>query len=398
MKAGTTGPSAGPPQAGPSPLGGQRSGNAASVGAHDTSRRILFFADASSVHTRRWVQAMAERQFECFVATRRPATIAGAAEVIALQEGDGGLGWFRAIPQVRALARRIRPHWVHGHYVTSYGLWAAACGYPVPKVLTAWGSDILVTPREPGLRGSFMSGLVGWSLRQAQLVTADSSDVIEAIRGYGVKAPCHEVLWGADTDRFRPGKPAKPGFEIVSLRSWEPNYNIDVILHAFARLRRERPDAGAVLTLLGGGPLDRELHSLAIQLELGDDALRLIGRTDDTGMVEALQRAAVSVSVPSSDATSVAMLESMACGVAVVASDLPANRPWIDASLLVPAKDEAALARVLVRLCDDRSLVRSLGERNRRLVEQKGSRRGQMDRMAVLYESLWLRAPGPGAA
>lgn len=364
----------------------------------DTSRRILFFADASNIHTRRWVQAMAERQFECYVVTRRPGTIAGAKEVIALHEGDSALGWFRAIPQVRALARRIRPHWVHGHYVTSYGLWAAACGYPVPKVLTAWGSDILVTPREPGLRGSFMSGLVGWSLRQAQLVTADSADVIEAIRGYGVRAPCHEVLWGADTDRFRPARAAKAGFEVVSLRNWEPNYNIDTILRAFARLRRERPEANAVLTLLGGGPLDRELHSLAIQLELGDDALRLVGRTDDTGMVEALQRASVSVSVPSSDATSVAMLESMACGVAVVASDLPANRPWVDAAWRVPPRDDAALARALIRLCDDRAQARALGEHNRRLVEQKGSRRGEMDRMAALYESLWLRAPAPGGA
>jgi len=369
--------------------------------ATDTARRILFFADASSVHTRRWVQAMAERQFECHVVTRRPGTIAGA-EVIALNEGDSALGWFSAIPQVRAIARRVRPHWVHGHYVTSYGLWAAACGYPVPKVLTAWGSDILVTPRAPGLHGSFMSGLVGWSLRQAQLVTADSADVIEAIRGYGVKAPCHEVLWGADTDRFRPRRALsaspRPSFEVVSLRNWEPNYNIDVILRAFARLRRERPEANAVLTLLGGGPLDRELHSLAIQLELGDDALRMIGRTDDLGMVEALQRAQVSVTVPTSDATSVAMLESMACGVAVVASDLPANRAWVEPEWRVPPRDDAALARALVRLCDDRAAARALGEHNRRLCEQKGSRRVQMDRMAALYESLWLRAPLPPGA
>ncbi|RZT95230.1 glycosyltransferase [Rivibacter subsaxonicus] len=356
------------------------------------TRRILFFADASSVHTRRWVQAMVERSFECFVATRLPAEIPGAADVIPLKPGSGGAGWFGAIPQVRTLARQLRPHWIHGHYVTSYGLWAAACDYPVPKLLTAWGSDILVTPREKGLRGSFMAGLVGWSLRQAQLITADSADVIEAIKGYGPSAPCHEILWGADTDRFRPSKAPRTGFELLSLRNWEPNYNIDLILRALAALRAVRPQADATLSLLGGGPDEGALRALAKQLGI-EGAVRFTGRVDDVAMVAALQRATVSISVPSSDATSVAMLESMACGAPVVASDLPANRAWIDDSLRVPAGDADALCATLLRLHDDPALARVQGERNRQAVLQRGSRKAQMDRMAILYESLWLKAP-----
>jgi len=181
-------------------------------------RRILFFADASSVHTRRWVQSMVERSFECFVATRLPASIPGAADVIALAPGHGAAGWFSAIPQVRALARRIHPQWLHGHYVTSYGLWAAACDYPAPKLLTAWGSDILVTPRARGWRGRAMRALVGWSLRRASLITADSQDVLAEIRRYRVHARCEEVLWGVDIDRFAPGTVAAAGFEVVGSR------------------------------------------------------------------------------------------------------------------------------------------------------------------------------------
>ncbi|MEN9544950.1 MAG: hypothetical protein RLZZ598_1783 [Pseudomonadota bacterium] len=356
------------------------------------TRRILFFADTSSVHTRRWVQAMAERAFECFVATRRPAEIPGAAEVIPLNPGSSGTGWFTAIPQVRALAHRIRPHWIHGHYITSYGLWAAACDYPVPKLLTAWGSDILVTPREKRLRGSFMAGLVGWSLRQAQLITADSADVIEAIQGYGPSAPCHEILWGADTDRFRPAQAPRPGFNLLSLRNWEPNYEIGVILRALAALRAARPQAEATLTLLGGGPDEAALRALAAQLGI-ETAVHFIGRVDDTAMIAALQRTTVSISVPRSDATSVAMLESMACGVPVIASDLPANQAWIDAALRVPVGNADALCAALLRLHDEPALARTQGERNRQRVLQRGSRKAQMDRMAILYESLWLKAP-----
>ncbi len=360
-------------------------------------KRILFFADASSIHTRRWVHEMAARGFECVVATRRPAEVPGAIDVIAIAPGSNAAGWLLALPEVQRVARAAAPQWLHGHYVTSYGLWAAVAslGAPAPLVLTAWGSDILVTPRAPGWRGGAMSALVGWTLRRAALITADSQDMLAAIRGYGVKARCEEVAWGADTERFRPGRPSS-GFEAASLRAWEPNYNIDTLLRAWARLRSARPDAGAVLHLLGGGPDEAALRALASSLNLGDN-VRFVGRVGDAAMVETLQRSRACVSVPSSDATSVSLLEAMACGLPVIGSELPANRQWIDAAsgLLVPARDEARLAAALLRLVDDPAFAQQQGRRNRDIAVQRASRRMHMERMAVLYESLRLQAPQP---
>lgn len=360
-------------------------------------KRILFFADASSIHTQRWVREIASRGYECVVATRRPAEVPGASEVIAIAPGSDAAGWLLALPEVQRVARRVAPQWLHGHYVTSYGLWAAACslGPQVPLVLTAWGSDILVTPRASGWRGGAMAALVGWTLRRAALITADSQDMIAAIRGYGVKARCEEVSWGADTERFRPGQPA-PGFEVASLRAWEPNYNIDTLLRAWARLRAARPGCEAVLHLLGGGPAAAALQALARELGLGD-SVRFTGRVDDVAMVATLQRARACLSVPSSDATSVSLLEAMACGLPVIASDLPANRQWLDAAsgLLVPPRDEVALAAALLCLLDDPVFAQAQGQRNRAVVVQRASRRAQMERMAVLYDSVRLRAPQP---
>ncbi|MGE0672208.1 MAG: glycosyltransferase [Methylibium sp.] len=362
--------------------------------------RILFFADASNLHTQRWVREIADRGYDCVVLTRRPAEVPGASDVIAVRPGSDGAGWFLALPEVQRLARRLSPQWLHGHYVTSYGLWAATCslGAQVPRVLTAWGSDILVTPRAPGLRGGAMAALVGWSLRRARLITADSQDMLTEIRRYGVTGRCEEVLWGADTDRFRPGKPAAD-FEIASLRNWEANYNIDTVLRAFARLRAVRPQANATLHLLGGGPDEAALKALAAELALPAESVRFLGRVGEATLIATLQRSRVSLSVPSSDATSVSLLESMACGLPVVASDLPANRQWIrgDADLLVPARDASALAAVLLRLHDEPEFARGEGLHNRALAVERASRRVQMDRMATLYESLRPRVAVPVA-
>jgi glycosyltransferase involved in cell wall biosynthesis len=365
-------------------------------------KRILFFADASSVHTQRWVGECAARGFDCVVATRRPAQVPGAGDVIALRPGGDGIGWLRALPQVRRLARLVSPAWVHGHYVTSYGLWAAVGGNAIdtPIVQTAWGSDILVTPRTPGWRGTAMRALVGWSLRQASLITADSQDALSEIRSYRPSARCEEVFWGADVERFSPGVPAA-GFEVVSLRNWEPNYNIDVLLHAWARFVGNRAVVGdAVLHLLGGGADEQSLRALARGLGV-ERTVRFTGRVDDFGMVSTLRRARVCVSVPSSDATSVSMLEAMACGLPLVASDLPANRQWIDPSggLLVPARNERALADALSRLHDNPVEAAAMGRRNRQRVSSLASRRSQFDRMADLYHSLHRETtampPGP---
>lgn len=359
--------------------------------AVDVGTRILFFADAASVHTRRWVAAVADRGGAAVVITRQPGEVPGAQEVICIAPGADKLSWFKALPEVRRVARevasRFQPTLVHGHYVTSYGLWAAACGLTCPKVLTAWGSDILVTPRESRL----MRLVVAWSLRRADLITADSMDMIDEIARYHPQAPCHQILWGADTDLFTPVAPERraPGFDVVSLRSWEPNYNIDVIVDAFADFVQQRPQADARLHLLGGGSLQDALEQQVKQLGLVD-VVRFHGRVNDRAMVEAIQRSSVSVSVPTSDATSVSVLESMACGLPIVASDLPANRQWVDeqGGCIVPVRDAQALSHALQQLHDHPQQAARMGPHNRDRIERDASRRGQMDAMWRLYQKL----------
>jgi glycosyltransferase involved in cell wall biosynthesis len=210
----------------------------------------------------------------------------------------------------------------------------------------------------------------------------------------------HRIHWGADTERFQPVPWAgKPGFGIVSLRSWEPNYRIDTLVEAFARLCQLQPEAPLHLHLLGGGSgetaLRRQVQSLALE-----DRVSFHGRLDDAGMFEVLSRCKVSVSVPESDATSVALLESMACGLAVVASDLPANREWLTdaggertADVLVPAGDAVALADALHSLQQDDARTQRLGQTNHARIQRDGQRAAQMDAMAELYRAL-LRPAG----
>jgi glycosyltransferase involved in cell wall biosynthesis len=178
-------------------------------------------------------------------------------------------------------------------------------------------------------------------------------------------------------------------FELISLRTWELNYNIDAIIEAFARFLTLRPHSHALLHLLGGGMMASTLEERVTSLRLLQQ-VRFHGRLDDASMLALMQRCRASISVPTSDATSVSVLESMACGLPIIASDLPANRQWIDerGGWLVPVRDITALTQALIDVHDNAASALAKGQHNRQLVVAQASRNQQMDVAWAMYERL----------
>lgn len=344
------------------------------------SGHLCLLGDANSVHVQRWVAEMRARSWRVSVVTARPHPIEGVRQIV-LSPVTSTTDWLWRVSAARRAVSELNPDIVHAHYVTSYGYLAARSGRH-PLVMTAWGSDLLVTPR----KNLLFRLLTSWTLGKADLVTGDSRDLVAAVHQLRKGVNAELVHWGVDLTRFAQKEwSQKPGCEAVSLRSWEPNYRIDVILQALVHVRSKRPDA--CLHLLGGGSLEGSLRAQVQQLGLGD-AVRFHGRLDDAGMVSVLDRCKFSISVPESDATSVSVLESMACGLVVIASDLPANRDWVPKDTLVPAGDALALAeRWLALACDD-ELSASLGSRNAHRIALEGDRQAQMNAMDNLYRQL----------
>jgi glycosyltransferase involved in cell wall biosynthesis len=132
------------------------------------------------------------------------------------------------------------------------------------------------------------------------------------------------------------------------------------------------------------------LRALVGELGLAD-AVVWHGLIAPQRLAAELARCDVSVSIPLSDATSVSLLESMACGLPVVVSDLPANRQWVaggEGGAVVDAADPAAVAQALRGLRDDPAGRTHMGAHNRSRVVAQASTASQMDRMAALYTAL----------
>lgn len=343
---------------------------------------LCLLGDGTSPHTQRWAREMLQRGYRVSLITARPAPLDGV-DVRAIRPIRRSMEWLMRVRETRHHVRELAPDILHAHYVTSYGYLAARCGIH-PLVMTAWGTDLLVTPQ----KNRWMRWLTGWTLRQADLITGDSASLVEAAYSLAPGRAVQEIHWGVDLERFHPVPwSGKPATQLVSLRAWEANYRIDTIIEAFVQLRSQLPNHDIRLHLLGGGSLESALRQ---QVEAcGQQAsIHFHGRLDDAGMARILGDCKVSISVPGSDATSVALLESMACGLAVVASDLPANRQWLEPQWLVPAGDAAVVADKLQTLVVNDAAAQRAGEHNAARIAQDGNRAVQMDRMHMLYQQL----------
>ena len=203
---------------------------------------------------------------------------------------------------------------------------------------------------------------------------------------------------GVDTARFAGDRARAVGAAplLLFVGRLEPRKGADLALAAFARLAADRPDLR--LRVVGAGPLEADLRRrlAALPPEVAD-RVELRGRVPQDRLPAELAAADVAL-VPSRGGESfgIVLLELMAAGTPVVASDLAAYRavarPDAEA-VLVPVGDAAALAAGAARLLDDAALARRLADAGRVRAAEF-----DWDRVAVATREVLAAAARPTAA
>lgn len=341
--------------------------------------RLLLVANGASIHTERWVLGLKGRGHEVALATDVSSTL--PVRQFPLDPLKRGRVNFLALAaQVRAAAREFRPQIVHAHYVSHYGLLAAAARVG-PLVASVWGADVEVFPR----RHAANRRLLTYALARAAAVTATSRHLAGAAAPYlppGRRAVV--VPFGVDAGRFRPSgaPPADPPL-IVCNKHLEPDYGPDVLVDALACLA-ERPWQAE---LLGDGSARPALAAQIARKGLGG-RVRLVGRVAPDVVLERLQAAAVAVYPSRRESFGVATLEAEAVGVPVIASRVGGLPEVLDdgaTGWLVDPDDPAGLAEAIHRVLDDPAGAEAMGRRGRQLVEQRFSWEAALAAMEGVY-------------
>jgi len=218
----------------------------------------------------------------------------------------------------------------------------------------------------------WMAGVLeGRNARQASRVIVTSRYARDrAVAFYGLEDSAVRIVpegipVGFWSERNGNGFPPRP--TIVSVARFYPRKNLATLLAAMPLVRTAVPRVR--LRLVGGGPGDSSLRAQAAALGL-NGTVEFLGAVGDPARVREAYRGASVFCLPSlQEGFGIAFLEAMAAGLPVVGGDagaVPEVVPDGEVGFLVPPRDVAALAAVLIRLLDNPTLRRQLGDRARR--------------------------------
>ncbi|MCE5268502.1 MAG: glycosyltransferase [Planctomycetaceae bacterium] len=144
------------------------------------------------------------------------------------------------------------------------------------------------------------------------------------------------------------------------------------------------------LLVIGDGPQRDRLHRYREQVRIAD-RVHFLGQRSDVPRL--MPHFDLLWSSSGYEGQSNAILEAMAAGVPVVATDIPGTRDLVLPGVtgyLVPVGSRAGLAKYAERLLNDSALAARLGAAARQRVEQEFSVQHMIDRHVALYRELLM--------
>lgn len=289
--------------------------------------------------------------------------------------------------RMHAIVRRFQPAVIHS--------WNAMCsvyGAPLAKLAGTKfvNGYVRAAPANPTLRGrDYYWGKL--TIPMSDVVVANSRAGIPA---YGVplrKAVC--IHNGIDENRLAELAPPEEirrslGIEtdrvvgmVAAFTDWK---DYDTYFEVALKVLAARADV--TFLAIGDGP-NREKYRARFPAH---PRIKLPGRMSDVENVVNIFDIGVLAS-PQGEGIANAIMEYMALGKPVVATDCPGNRELVldgETGFLVRNRDTTALAGVVFELLDDPMLARKLGEAGRLRIQEEFSLERMTSEFAALYRKL----------
>lgn len=280
-----------------------------------------------------------------------------------------------AIRQIRQIIYEYQPTIIHVHQANSVAFYTllAARKFSIPKVLTIWGSDVLVNPK----RNLILKKITQYNLRTADFLTADANFVVDEV--LRLTRPKHPVLVANFGIGITP-QPTEKKDIIYSNRLHKNMYRIDKIIDAFELFVNQHPTWKLVVAATGE---ESENLKKRIAVSTASDKIEWVGWVQPTENEKWYSTSKIWVSIPESDATAISLLEALACDCIPVVSDLPANREWIEDGIngvIVDDVDTEFLSRALQIDQRKASVI------NQKLIAENGTRAANKAKFIHLYD------------
>ena len=194
--------------------------------------------------------------------------------------------------------------------------------------------------------------------------------------------------FGVDTDKFFPDLSKKESGKINILFVGgldKAHYfkGVDILLKALSSVLNDK----IILNIIGQGDMMAAYKKIAKEAGI-EKYVNFLGGVANEELIKNYQKADIFVlpSINSHEAFGVVLLEAMACGTPVIASDLPGVRNVFKEGFLVKPGDIFDLREKINILIANKSLRRQMGANGKKLVDKKYSFKILKKRLEEIYD------------
>ena len=288
----------------------------------------------------------------------------------------GALAWAESIPGLRTILREPIYFW---------HLWRGLKDVDIAHIFSASYWSFLLAPAPAWLiakmktRGSktrrikaminYHSGeardhlqrfrSAKFVLSRVDKIVVPSGYLVDVFREFGLSASAVPNIVDLSQFRYRERTLLRP--HLVCTRGFSTYYSVDVVVRAFAEVKKEYPDAQ--LDLVGNGPLEADIRKLVADLHL--TGVNFTGVVSHREIGKYYDQADIFINGSWLDNMPLSVIEAFAAGTPVVTTS-PECMPYLveheRTGLLSPVGDEKALAANVIRLLRDPALAARLAQ------------------------------------
>ncbi|MGA8774390.1 MAG: glycosyltransferase family 4 protein [Terriglobales bacterium] len=279
------------------------------------------------------------------------------------------LAWAERVPGLRTILREPIYFWhlwrdlkdVDVAHIFSASYWSFLLA-PAPAWFVAKlrGKKTIINYRSGEARDHlqrFRSGK--YVLARVDRIVAPSGYLVDVFREFGLTAVVVPNLVDLSQFRYRERQPLRP--HLVCTRGFQDYYSVDVVVKAFAEVKKQYPETR--LDLVGSGPLEAEIRRQVADLKLTGVTFTGVASRDNIG--KHYDDADIFINASWLDNMPVSVIEAFGCGTPVVTTS-PESMPYLveneRTGFLSPVGDEHALAANVIRLLRDPELAARLAK------------------------------------
>lgn len=305
------------------------------------TKRVLYFSRDLTTHDFRFLTSLANTALDVYYLRlekqnaslqenslpKKVKNLPGLTDHI----NNGSENFSLLVDQLREIIHQVNPDILHAGPIQSCGFLSALTGFS-PLISMSWGSDILVASEKDFL----WRWVTDYTLNKTSVLLGDCQVVKMKAIQFGFSENRIVLFpWGIDLRQYQPGKNLQfrerlgwaDKFVLLSNRSWERLYGVEIVAKAFVAAAQSKPNLR--LILLGSGSQKKEITKIFEEAGM-IDRVHFGGVVAQKNLPDYLHAADLYLSASFSDGSSVSLMEALACGLPVLVSDIPGNQEWID--------------------------------------------------------------------